>query len=310
MSCENLLQFDVTAVSVDYASSFAVFRIINEQNYDSMKQKFSANVPDYFDGNYESFSRKRSELNKLFAQSGTTEIHKSYFTRSLSPEGARAYAECVARQSEKPIAAWIEAITDSKIIVALQCGLSGNVDVSYSVVGPQPEPANTSTGVLTSGSRVPLMFSYNPAVDFVVAFSVKVSQTSAQDMVVVELPKRRRFEQKTRTIELTGYAKAGAGGNGSTVANPLWEDLELVAPPGYYLLPETRRVTRNEIIGGPGLSQYHLTWREEKNNEEKVVKLTAHPEGMNGGAHTQGIINIHISVLAEQPYLQEIIGLA
>lgn len=238
MACENLLQFDVTSITSDYASRFAALRVVNQENYEQMKQKLAASIPGYFDGDYQSFSQKRSRLNQLFAESGATEIHRNYFTRSLSAEGARAYAECVARTSEKPLAAWIEAATDSHVVVGLRTAVTGDADVSYSTVGPTP--INGATGTLTGGSQTAIMFTYNPATDFVVAFNATISQTGGQHMVVVELPKRRRFERRTRTNEVAGFAVAGAGGHGSTVANPMWEDLDLVAPAGHYFLPETR----------------------------------------------------------------------
>jgi len=306
MSCENLLQFDVTSISSDYASQFAALRVVSQQNYEQMKHKLAASVPGYFDGDYQSFSLKRSKLNQLFAETGSTEIHRSYFTRSLSPEGARAYAECIARSSEKPVAAWVEAATDSHIVIGLKTAVTGDADVSYTTVGPTP--INGATGTLKGGGQAALMFTYNPAMDFVVAFNATIAQTGGQHMVVVELPKRRRFERRTRHAEVAGFAVAGAGGHGNTAANPMWEDLDLVAPAGHYFLPETRRVVRTEVVGGPGLSQYQIEWRETKDAEGQVVKLTAHPVGMNGGSNTQGIIRIHITATAEQPYLQEIIG--
>lgn len=306
MPCENLLQFDVTSISSDYASRFAALRVVNQENYDQMRQKLSASIPGYFDGDYQSFSLKRSKLNQLFAETGATEIHHNYFTRSLSPESARAYAECVARTSAKPIAAWVEAVTDSNIVIGLKTAVAGDTDVSFTTVGPTP--INGATGTLTGGGEKALMFSYNPATDFVVAFNATIAQTGGQHMVVVELPKRRRFERHTRQAEVAGFAVAGAGGQGNTSANPLWEDLDLVAPAGHYFLPETRRVVRTEIISNPGLTQYQVEWRETKDAEERVVKMTAHPVGMNGGPHTQGSIRIYITATAEQPYIQEIVG--
>jgi hypothetical protein len=307
MACEDALQFDVTSASSDYASQYAVFSFVNQQNYEEMKQKFSASVPEYFSGSYDQFSKRRSELTHLFQEAGVTTLHKSYFTRALSAEGAKAYAICIAQQTQKAISAWIEAATDTKVVVGLRCGLGGNVTVDYSCIGPQPD--QNSTGTLNAGGQTALMFSYDPAVDFVVAFNVKISPANAQDMVVLELPKRRRFEKKVRTTVVEGFVVAGAGGNGNTAGNPRVEDAELVAPAGYYLNLNTTKVMESQVIGGPGLAFYKMTWLPVTNDDGRIVKITAHPTGMNGASgNTQGINRIKVSVIAEQPYIAEVIG--
>lgn len=307
MSCEELLKFDVTAISSDYAAQYAAFSYVNQQNYEDMKQKYSASVPEYFSGTYEQFNLKRSELTHLFQEAGVTSLSKSYYTRTLSPEGAKAYAICVAQQSNKPISAWIEAATDTKIVVGLRCGLGGTVQATYTCVGPQPD--QNPSGVLNAGGQTALMFSYDPAADFAVAFNVSVSPTNAQDMAVLELPKRRRFERKVRTAVVEGWAEAGAGGQGNTSGNPRWKDAELVAPPGYTLNPNTTRVVERKVIGGPGLGQFTMQWQPVANAEGRIVKLTAHPTGMDGlSGDTQGIEQIRVSVIAEQPYIAETTG--
>lgn len=307
MSCEDLLKFDVTAIASDYASQYAAFSYVNQQNYEEMKQKYSASVPEYFSGSFEQFNSKRNELTHLFQEAGLTSLSKSYYTRTLSPEGAKAYAICVAQQSNKPISAWIEATTDSKIVVGLRCGLGGNVQVTYTCIGPQPD--QNASGTLNAGGQTALMFSYDPAIDFAVAFIVTVNPTNAQDMAVLELPKRRRFERRVRTIVVEGLAEAGAGGQGNTSGNPRWKDAELVAPSGYTLNPNTTKVVERKVIGGPGLGHFTMQWQSIANADGRVVKLTAHPTGMDGlSEDTQGIEQIRVSVIAEQPYIVEITG--
>lgn len=302
MSCENLIQFNVEALNRNKATMFAALKFVNQENYAQMKERYSATVPGYFDGDYENFKKERNKLTQLFIAAGYTSLQESYYRHSLSPEGAKAYAECVARTAQKPIAAWIEKVTDDFVAVGVRCGLGGSVNVKYEVYGATPKNAPS---ILKAGGSEVLLFDYNPKQPFIVAINATVQESGAQDSVVVDLPKVRNFEIRKEQKEVSGQMMAGAGCQGNTAGCQIYRDVILVADQDYYLLPNTLRVVREESFGS-GLMRYSVSWVQDA-NEGPVRRMVGHPYGFEGNSgDTQGIGYITWAVTAEREYIVEV----
>jgi len=54
--CEKLIQFNTEAVNRDLTTRFAALKFINQDNYDSMKQQYQAEILDYFDWLFAEFN--------------------------------------------------------------------------------------------------------------------------------------------------------------------------------------------------------------------------------------------------------------
>lgn len=307
MACEDLIQFDVNAVTSNITNEYAMLQYINQQNYERTKQAYSADFPGYFTGTYDDFRQQRNELTKLFISAGYANQQTSSYRRSLSPESAEAYSKCLAENSRKPIAAWIGKCADGKILVNLRNGL--NEDVRYEVVGATPLNKH---GLLPDGGTQALMFNYDETKDFMVAFNGIGVRSGTADTTLVELEKVRHFEVRTAQKELTATFTCGAGCQGNRDGCRISTDAEFVADQDYYLLYDTRRVVSTEVIGdSPGLMSYDLQWLVDSAAGATPRRVVAHPVNMHGNSSdTQGIVKVTCSIIAERKYVVEVVPLA
>lgn len=306
MACEDLIQFDIEAVTSSISNKYSMLQFINQQNYEQMKLNYSANFPEYFSGDYNQFKQQRNELTKLFIAAGYSNVQTSAYRRTMSATSAAAYAKCLAENSHKPISAWVEEYSEDKIFINIRNGL--REDVSYQVLGETPTKAN---GVLTGGGTQALQFNYDPNQSFLVAINAVGKESGIQDTTIVELEKIRRFEVRKTQKELTATFTCGAGGYGNPTKNGMSSDAVFVADQDYYLLYDTRKVIHSEVLGGPGLLKYELDWITEGDPAARPRRIIAHPRDMVGNsADTQGIIIVTCSIIAEREYLVEVLPTA
>jgi hypothetical protein len=255
--CTALLTFDLTQYTTDYATLYSVFDYINENNYAQYQQQYSATIPDYFSGGYSDFSSKRSELQRLFASSGYTTNATNYYSKVLSPGVPQAYAECVARVEGKQISAWVSATDEnnSVISVTVKNGAIGNSQMSYVVVGTQP---NNLPSVLASGGSEILDFTYVPNDGFDVSFNATVAQTGAQDAAAVSYPSNIRYRKSSTDSPKTGVFQCQAGGDGNPSHHQFSTKVTISADQDSYLLPSTLGVISRRVTVSPGINQYQL----------------------------------------------------
>ncbi|MYM84308.1 hypothetical protein GTP44_20435 [Duganella sp. FT50W] len=303
MPCEDLLQFDVEAVSSSLTNRYTMLQYINQQNYESMKQEYNASFPEYFSGGYDEFKLRRNDLTKLFIAAGYSDLHTSSYRRTLSASTAAAYATCMAQHSNQLIAAWIQTYSGDKILVSIRNGRTE--DVSYTVIGATPQPAEPTSTLGGGGDKV-LEFDYDPAQDFLVAFNAVGLKTGQMGSTIVVLERERRFEIRKTQKELISKLSCGAGGYGHGDGNYRWTDTTFVAEQDYYLLFDTRRVVHEEAIGSsPGLRTYQLEWIPD--SPTRTRRVAVHPYGMVGNSNdTQGIVELTLSIMAEREELIEV----
>ena len=302
MACEDLIQFDIEAVTSSITNKYSMLQFINQQNYEQMKLDYSANFPEYFSGDYNQFKQQRNELTKLFIAAGYSNVQTSSYRRTMSAASAAAYAKCLAENSHKPISAWVEKYSEDKIFINIRNGLKESI--KYDVLG-QPHPE--TEGVLTGFGVKALEFNYDPARNFLVAINATGVDSDIQDTAIVELEKVRNFEVRKAQKEITVTFTCGAGGYGSPERNRMSSDAVFVADEDYYLLYHTRKVVRIDILGGPGLLSYDLQWLTEGDPTPRLRRIIAHPSNMVGNSKDQqGIILVTCSIIAEREYLVEV----
>lgn len=304
MACEDLIQFDVTAVTSNITNQYAMLQFVNQQNYEETKTNLGADFPDYFSGSYDEFKLRRNELTKLFIAAGYNNQQTSSYRRTLSAASADAYGKCLAENSRKPISAWIGEVSSDKIAVTLRNGSRENV--KYEVVGATPL---NSHGRLQDGGSQILMFAYDPNKDFMVAFNSIGDTSGDADTTLVELERIRHFEVRKSQKELIASFTCGAGCQRDQDGCRISTDAEFVADQDYYLLYDTRRVISTEVIGGsPGLMRYDLQWIVDSSAGPKPRRIIAHPANMHGNSgDTQGIIKVTCSIIAEREYIVEVV---
>jgi hypothetical protein len=303
MVCENLIQFDVESINSNITTKYEMLQFIDQHNYEEMKTKYSVEFPQYFSGSYDQFKLQRNELTKLFLAAGYANQQTSSYRRTLSPASAEAYGRCMAENSHKPISAWIGKSTEDKIAITLRNGL--HEDVDYDVIGAKPIGPY---GVLPEGGTQVLMFEYNQAKDFMVAFNGIGRSTGTADTALVQVDKVRQFEVRKSQKEMTSTFTCGAGCHDDRAGCRIFTDAVFVADQDYYLLLDSRKVLQVEVIGGPGLMSYEMQWIDDSADGTRPRRLIAHPVNMVGNSvDTQGIIQGVCSVIAEREYLVEVV---
>jgi hypothetical protein len=241
----------------------------------------------------------------MYKSSGSTELSQSYFQHALSTAGAEAYAQCLARVSNKPISVWIsnKNLAD-KIAVTIKSGLTGNTNLKISVSGAIPlNPPQD----LTSGSQQTLIFERNPKNSFLLVVSSSNQQNSASDSDFVELPAIRNFQIKRTESKMTGQPTlmCAAGGNGSTVGSPGREDTKITAPSGFSMDGKSvKEVSRR--IAGPGLASFSVNWTQQVREDGSIASLTGQPVSCEGNSgHTQGHVFVTYEAVAYKDLLVE-----
>lgn len=298
--CKDALTFDTNAVKSDYLALSSILSFVSRDNYDEAREKWGATIPEYFSGDFESFSTKRSRLTTLFAESNLVAISGEHFRRTLSPDAARNYAECLASQSDDPIVAWVSEYNDEYVVITTQNRMT-DVKVLCRVVG-NTQPVEPSTELVTGASEA-LAFPWIPRNGLTVSINVKnVASGNTLKGVVIQVPQIIKFEQRQETRLKSVVIRAGAGGDGSTAASPLYGNGALIADLGFTIHPET-------LVQAPPSGQGGLTptlqWTAIKAGDQ-IVRFegqVTHAEADNGD--TQRIVDYTFSVVTTREYLVE-----
>ena len=305
-SCERLMAFDTTVIQNNVAARYSVLSLINQQNYEAVKQNGSAKVPGYFDGNYESFSQKRSQLETLFAASGGISIEQGFYRHALSTAGAQAYAECVAKQGNKPIATWIANKDSEKVLaVTVKSGVTGNATVLYTVDGTS-KPINAPIP-LSAGSSQTLLFPRDPAMPFLIVVNATNQATQATDSAFVELPRIRNFKRDFEEQPASTTVMCAAGCHGNTAGCRIVESGKIIASTGFSLDRNTLREVGRRTRFGPGSKNLEIKWIEALRADGTLQSLEGQVQSCEGNSpHTQGATEIRFEAKAIREFLREV----
>ncbi|MEO8389840.1 MAG: hypothetical protein ABI893_07935 [Polaromonas sp.] len=305
-SCERLMAFDTTVVQNNIAARYSVLSLINQQNYESVKQSGSAAVPGYFDGSYDEFRQKRSQLESLFAASGGFSVEQGFYRHALSPAGAQAYAECVARQGNKPIAAWIaNKDSESVLAVTVKSGVTGNAMVVFTVDGTA-KPMNPPVP-LSAGSSQTLLFARDPSKAFLVVVNATNQATQATDSAFVELPRIRNFQIASEEQTVKTVVMCAAGCQGNTAGCRIVESGKVVAPSGYNLERNTLREESRRTRFGPGSKNLDIKWVDAFRPDGSLQTIEGQVQSCEGNSpHTQGATEITFQAQAIRRFVREV----
>lgn len=298
--CKDTLTFDTEIIKSDYLALTSILSLVNLENYEEAKQKWSASIPDYFSGNFDSFSLQRSHLTTLFTEINFVSTTGEHFRRALSPSAEKNYAECIASKSNDPIVAWVEKYDDKFINIATQNRMT-DVKVLCRVVGGT-QPVDAPTKLVTGASEI-LAFPWIPRNGITVSINVKnVATGNTLKGVVIQIPPVIRFELREEMRWKSVVIRAGAGGDGSTAGSPLYGSGALSADLGFTIHPET--LMQSPPSGQGGLTP-SLQWTEIKVGD-RIVRYegqVTHAEADNGD--TQRIVDYTFSVQTTREYLVE-----
>jgi len=305
-ACERLMAFDTTVMRTNAAARYSVLSMVNQDNYEAMKQSAGLSVPGYFDGDYASFSQKRSRMESLFAASGGFEVGQGFYRHALSAAGAEAYATCIAQQGNKPIAAWISSRDSNSVLaVTVKSNATGSAVVDYTIDGTN-QPITQPTP-LPPGSNQMLLFHRDPAQPFLVVINATNRATQATDSTFVELPPLRRFESVSEEQPVNGTLMCAAGCQGNSAGCPIREPATLVAPTGFSLDRNTLRETDRTVLFGPGSKNFDIEWVESHRADGSLQSLQGNVRSCEGNSgDTQGATRVAYQVQALREYLREV----
>ena len=261
-SCERLIQFDTVTSSEEYASIYTTLEMIDESNYENAKKNLGVKLPEFLSGNYSEFSEKRSQLRKMMDHSNTTFSKSNYYHHVLSAAGAQLYADCIAKNSGRPISAWIEAKMDTIIIIGIKNGMPGNSNIEFELSGAIPSTPLKDNS-LSSGSIKHLIFTYDKKTDFALIVSGNIKAIGSIQSTVIVVPKVVKIVKKNERRKLTGKIKCGAGCQSKNSGCQEVRDFVFTADPDFYLLDSTLQKGAETIVGGPGVRNYSIEIKKE-----------------------------------------------
>ncbi|NYG33501.1 hypothetical protein [Sphaerotilus montanus] len=301
------MAFDTTVIQSNVAAKYSILSLINQQNYESVKQSGSATILGYFEGGFDEFKQKRSQLESLLFASGSFSLDQGFYRHALSSVGAQAYAECIARQGNKPIAAWIaNKSADGIIAVTVKSGVTGNATVVYTVDGsakPMNQPAP-----LSAGSSQTLLFARDPSKAFLIAVNAINQATQATDSAVIELPRMRNFEVASEEKIISTSLMCAAGCQGNTAGCRIMEPGKIVAPTGYAIDRNTLREVGRRTRFGPGSKNIYINWVDAFGSDGGIQSIDGQIQSCEGNSpHTQGATELTFEARAIRKFVREVV---
>jgi hypothetical protein len=301
--CAGTLKFDTKTLDQNLLATLSVLRTISESNYENMKSggAFEA-ITGYgmFSGNYQEAKAKAHEYESMFSQDQLTAASSKFFSQTLSPEGARAYAECIRGVSGAPISAWIENTeTRNPVIVKVKLG-DAWTSANISVTGPTPDTAPAP--LVGGGSEDTMRFEHTPSQPFSVTIKATNPQTNQTRTETLEQAGYRSFKVTSSYVTDTGWVTCAAGCNGNTSGCSTSTGYTFVAPPHFRYDESTLApdYSQAKFLGGPGVklnSNVFPEKSETRNSAGELVRLTVTPRQCEGNSgDTQGTTTFPYSI--------------
>lgn len=293
--CVQTLKYDVRTLDQNLLATLTAFSSMNEKTYEDAKKDIKSNaVTAYgiFDGSYSEAQQKSREYREMFAQDQLTVWSSKFLSHTLSPEGARAYAECVRATSGAPIAAWIEN-TETRTPISVKVKL-GDAWTEADIAIDGAKPITSPSRLVGGGSEAILRFPVNPKESFSVTVTARNPSTKQTRSVLIEQGPYRTFKTEARNETDTGWVSCAAGCQGNTAGCGSSQPYTFVAPPNWYYDENTLapNYAQAKVLGGPGVKLNSNVYPEKtatKNANGRLVRLVVTPRQCEGNsAHTQG----------------------
>jgi hypothetical protein len=291
--CAQTLRYDTKSLDQNLLATLTAVSSMSESTFDSAKTDAAASgVTAYgiFDGSYSEAQQKARDYKQSFSIDQLTVWSSKFLSHTLSPEGARAYAECVRATSGAPVSAWIEN-TQSRNPINLKIKLGDAwtaAEISVDGASPNTAPTRLEGG----GSEQTLRFEHNPSQSFSVTVTAKNPITSQTRSITVEQAPYRVVKLRAEHTTDEGWVSCAAGCGGNTAGCSTVEPYTFVAPATWSYDEDTLAVDyrRARVRGGPGV-KFNNVFPEKVPTKSggKLTRLTVTPRQCEGNSpHTQG----------------------
>jgi hypothetical protein len=258
-----------------------------------MSKKYKAVVPGYFDGSSDEFEKKRSSLFELINKFSSVTTSRDFYRHTLTPEGAKAYAACIANKSGNIITAFIESEHPEKnqlVTVAFSANIAGKEELQWEIIGAKPIKGEKTKGVLLPGSDNTVTFQYTPKQGLNVIIKAKTKltgQSTSQPLTLPPYISLKKYKEVNDDDRLTIGCKAG-GFNGID-KNTEYFNGSFIAPDGWgydqATLSEIGRIdhTPQHIV------HKSITWNPTTDKDGKVTVIASQFNIChNSNEHSQG----------------------
>jgi hypothetical protein len=302
MDCSKALVMNESYRTSDLVSSYLKMSYFDRDSYDGSNKAFSEEIFGLGTLDYDSFSQKREKLRQLLVDSGINVSSQTTISRTLSPEAAAAYSQCISQESKGLINAWVDKTAGNSVSVMVKTGFGGKSNVEVIISG-DVMPKEGAFHLLQGNSQLALTFNLPSKKDSLVTISATEKTIDFSNAVSLILECFKRHELKHEMQLLTTTIEVGAGCHGSSSGCQIARMGSIIAPPNFYLLPETLRFRERNLIGGPGVRDWSISKKvTSKNNEALRIDIFPHSVDGNDG-DAQGIELITYECYARRDHL-------
>jgi hypothetical protein len=202
------------SISNDYAAQWHYLQSLDESSYKVGLQSGQVAAilgPIPLSASYSEFSERRNNYVSRYEFSGTITATEDYFHLIYTPDGYKAYAECIRAASQQPFKMWVSGRSGESIVIDVEVDLPHEVTGTVEVTGPNNQKENIN---FTGDTLRQVKFVVNPAEDFLVNAQVVTASGEGVGTATLTFPRQRHFEKREITRPVTAHAKCQAGCHG------------------------------------------------------------------------------------------------
>lgn len=286
--CTDTLKFDTQTLDQNLLATLSAFSTMSEKSYENSKKDIQTSaVTAYgmFDGSYSEAQQKARDFQQLIAINSVSSWSSKFVSNTLSPLGAKAYADCVQATTGAPLAAWIENTqTRTPIVLKIKLGDAWTrANISVSGATPDRRPRRLSGG----GSEDTLRFAVDPKKDFSATIAATNPQTRQTRTITVEQAAYRVVKLKPINATETQWVSCAAGCQGNTSGCSSTTGTTFVAPVGWSYDENSLKedYTQARVVGGPGVklnSNVFPLKNITKDSSGRIVRMIVTPVQCEG----------------------------
>lgn len=252
--CADALTFDTSLIKNNLSIQLSLLNTITRENYRVMKEKLSADIPDYFTGEFDQFQEVRDSFKHKYQLATNYNNDLNMYKYSLSGDSSKNYSACLAELHNDMIYVYLANNLVSDVIsIGIGTNAKGSAKVDYKISSNTPlKDPKLAGGQLLSGGEVIVDFNKPKNQNFHITVNAKTVQTGQSLGATFDLPELKNVSYTLEFAEDRATSYCTGGGNGNQW-NHSESSGEVHAPANWSYDPSSAYMADQGNIAGPNV---------------------------------------------------------